>query len=331
MNFIEYLKNNNFKKIVLYHPVHQKTTGASYVAGYLENLDFTIKTTPKNLENFDVILFSWSSWKDYQYLKNLPQRKTIIIGGNIPTQFIDSAQKKVKKNYVFFQGDINGEIIKIEKNVISAFYCYKANITPKVKPFLKLDPAYHWGMVYSGRGCSWGKCTFCIDHEGKRLTEFCPQKIGKEVNRQFKAFYRCILLSCPCHTVDWLIEMEKHISDNRRIYYAMMRADQMKFSKLKKCRKVFMGMEYLSDPVLKRINKGYDVKRIFTAFEELLTMHIHIDTNFIIDLYQNEDEKSEHEENLLKMFDMSRLTSSKGTFSFYIGKLHEAELQDISW
>ncbi|MDD5435886.1 MAG: hypothetical protein PH343_10700 [Nitrospira sp.] len=276
----QYLNGN----VVLYCPDGTWFAAIPYLLSYIRPKIVKSLNVLQDI-NVGTVLFSWNfHWQKIDWVTHL--QKTIIIGG---PQVMHQESLPNLPNVLWFFGDVDGHL-------------EETRIIPDYSQTLADDPFTDLLGVYSGRGCPWGQCTFCDWSKGKKYRQFNPEYVASvvmEVNKYGKVAF----LSCPTHSVEWLLSMERHLPPGRR-YAAYVRADDSGWSKLSKARDLFVGTEYLSESVLKRIKKGITVSQIKTSIREILSNDVNVYTNVIEDLWQTPDEREEHYRNMDELLRM---------------------------
>lgn len=268
---------------IFFCPDGYSQTALSYVPIYL---DVPTARSEKDLYNADLVLFSWAfSWQDLSWVSRVG--KPVIIGGS----YVNASQRDalpVLDNVEYFYGDVDSED------------CQETRIMPDFRRTLEEDPYQDFLKVYSGMGCPWAKCTFCILHGNQRFKQFSPQYVASVVSTVAR-LGKLSGLSAQVHTVDWLCDLEKAIPENGRLYWSYVRAGDQGWHRLRKMRDAYIGSEYLSDSVLQRVRKGVSVTQIISDIETILAAGINVYTNIIEDLWQTPEEQEEHYNNLSRL------------------------------
>lgn len=244
------------------------------------------------LDSRMTVLFSWSySWQDIGWAKRL--ELPIIMGGK----------------HVELLG-IHGKLPSLPnvrywtQRLDAQEYPKGTHIIPNYKAFLETNRYKEWFMVHSGEGCYWRQCTFCNVDYPVPFIEFEPEWVAKAILEANK-YGKIAGLSGETHTVPWLEELESYLPEGRR-YDVYARADQQGWDRLSKVHKVFIGLEYLSDTVLARVQKGLTAKQIMEAILEIQALGANVESTVIIDLWEAEDEREEHYQNTMKLLHASR-------------------------
>lgn len=236
------------------------------------------------------ILFSWTySRQDVGWIKrvNCP----VIVGGKQVELLAFNRLLPNFENVNWWLGRLEG--MGIEPYIIPNYECLLAK-----------KPTPEWLFVYSGDGCYWRKCTFCNVEYLPPYKQFNPKYVAKVVSLANK-YGKIGHLSAQSHTVSWLEEMEENLPAGRW-YGAFARADQYNWNRLKKANIIFIGLEYLSDSVLKRVNKGVTVQQIIDTIVEIQSLGINVASTTILDLWQHEEEREEHYQNTLRLIQATR-------------------------
>jgi hypothetical protein len=311
------IRNYIGNKPALYCPDGLYNGAFPYIISYLNpKVIQSIKELPGS---YSSILFSWSySWQDVGWLKriNLP----LIVGGK-------HAELLAFKDNLPISNCINWWLGRLEGMGNEPF------IMPDYEFLLKERPTVEWLIVYSGEGCYWRKCTFCNVDYPFPYKQFNPQYVAKVVSLANK-YGKIGRLSGETHTVPWLEEMESYLPSGRW-YDAYARADQKDWQRLKKANKIFIGLECLSDSVLRRAKKGVTAKQIMDTILEIQSLGINVESTVILDLWQHEEEREEHYQNTLKLLTATRRAGLRaGTFTLMetkytpINKNHYIVMED---
>lgn len=257
-----------------------------YIKAYFRNIPIT--SDINECKNYSTILFSWAFfWEDLSWIHKLNNKK-IIIGGRAVKCLAIKNKLSFFQNVEYFPFDIDYPEYK------------ETRIVPDYSTILKNDPNIDYLQVYSGNGCPWNKCTFCNWGEGiSKYVQFSPEYIANIINHVSR-YGKISELSCPVHKVDWLRELESFLPSGK-FYYAYVSAKDRNWDKLKKARVLFVGSEYLSNKVLKRIQKEANVREIIDSICSILSSGIEVVTNIIEDLTENPKEILEHTENKKKL------------------------------
>jgi len=274
---------------ILFWPDSLPYGSIPYIIGYLHP---KIVTDIKDLNNADTILFSWSNaWQNIAWTKNINQ--SIIMGG-----------KHVQLLHYYNKLPDIPNISYWLKHIDAGENPYETRVIPDYAPLLQYHPYCDYLMVHSGEGCYWAKCTFCNLHCNESYQQFSAEYVAKCVVRANK-HGKAGGLSCNVHTISWLEELESHLPDWSR-YEAYIRPDQKGWHRLKCLRKVFIGLEYLSNSVLERVKKGVSVKQITDSILEAQSNGIDVESIVIVDLWETERERREHYQNTLDLLKSTR-------------------------
>ena len=293
---IRYLRK---ERTVLYCPDGMKHGSIPYVVAYLKpRIVYSIKDIQPN----EIVLFSWSyCYQDIGWIFDI--NNPIIIGGkHIETLYQAGISLELPRTSFWLKR------IDIHEN------SHSTTIVPDFKTWVEYDPFVEWCMVYSGEGCYWGKCTFCNVNYDVPYVQFEPSIVAKAIIEANK-YGKIAGLSGEAHTVKWLIELESYLPSGSS-YDVYCRADQADWKNLKKCHQIFIGLEYLSNSVLRRIKKGVTAERIMDTITEIQSCGIDVESVIIIDLFENEDEIYEHSTNVIKLLKQTKRAGYKaGRFS----------------
>jgi len=282
MNDIRELRG---QRLALYCFGNRLNGAYPYIISYLNP---KIETDINKLNKYDYVLFSWSyCWQDIGWVDKV--KIPIIIGGK-HAELLNIHDKLPRLG-----GHIEYWTKRLDE-VESPRWC---KIIPNYKITLRLNPYCEWLMVYSGDGCYWRKCTFCNVDYPYPYTQFQPEYVA-EVIKLANSYGKIAGLSGESHTVAWLRAVESYLSPNNR-YDVYCRADQEGWQDLHNANKIFIGLEYLSDSVLRRVKKGVSAQQIMETILEIQSLGINVESTVIIDLWETEDEREEHYGNIRKL------------------------------
>lgn len=274
-------------KTAFYSPDGLHSGAPPYVASYLKPQ--IVKSIKGLAHSTSSVLFAWSeSRQDMGWVKRV--EPPVIIGGKHAELLAFNGLLPNFENVNWWLSRLEG--------------MEEPHIMPNYEIVLAERPTVGWLVVYSGDGCYWKKCTFCNNEYLPPYKEFNPQYVAKVVSSVNK-YGKIALLSGNSHTVPWLEEMESNLPKGCW-YDVAARADEKNWHHLKKVNSVFIGLEYLSDSVLKRINKGETVQQIMDTIIEIQALGINVESMVILDLWKHEDEREEHYQNTLKLIQATR-------------------------
>jgi len=241
------------------------------------------------------LLFSWTySWQDIGWLQRINQ--PTIVGGKHAELLALYDKLPNFENVYWWLGRLEG----MEN---------EPYILPNYEIILTERPTAEWLIVYSGEGCYWRKCTFCNVDYPFPYRQFAPEYVAKVVSLANK-YGKIGGLSGETHTVSWLEEMESYLPKGRW-YDSYARADQKDWHRITKANKIFIGLECLSDSVLKRVKKGVTAQQIMDTIIEIQSLGMNVESIAIIDLWETEEEKEEHYQNTLKLLHATRRAGLK--------------------
>lgn len=270
-----------------------------YIASYLNP---TIITRQDELKIADTILYSWTySWQDIGWLSETAN--PVIVGGK--------HLEMLHQNHVLPELGTN---IIASTGALDAGEHQDFNVVPDYSVTLRYNPYVSYLMVYSGDGCYWKRCTFCKiahDYPHIKYKQFDPSYVASVI-RLANSYGKVAGLSCDCHTVRWLVDLESYLP-NDCMYDSYCRADQEGWSRLRKVGTIFIGTDYLSESVLKRVDKGIGVEQLLSTIWEIQSLGINVETMFINDLWQQPDEREEHYQNTIRLLSTSRRLKGKLT------------------
>lgn len=273
------------KRLGLYVPDNRYNGAYPYIISYL---GADIVKDIRALEKYDICLFSWSyCWQDIGWVEKVAI--PIIIGGKHAELLSIHGKLPQLGNHVKFYTD------RLDK----AEHPRWCKIIPDYTLTLKMNPYVEWLLVYSGDGCYWRKCTFCNVDYPYPYCQFQPEYVA-QVIKLANSYGKIAGLSGETHTVSWLRGVESYLSPENR-YDVYCRADQNGWKDLKNANKIFIGLEYLSDSVLNRVKKGVTAKQIMETIIEIQSLGINVESTVIVDLWETEDEREEHYENIRQL------------------------------
>lgn len=255
-----------------------------YVVGYL---NVGTGDSLNQLVAAEGILFSWThAWQSLAWTKRTNQ--PVIVGGKHAQLLHKHGNLPALPNVHYWIGNVDEGENGLQTRVVPDYHLA-----------LKANPFCDWLMVHSGEGCSWGRCTFCTLHDGEEYVQFDPQYVAQIVllaNDHGKAAG----LSANMHSLEWLEEMERYLPAGRR-YDAYVRGDRTDWSRLTKARRLFIGLEYLSESVLQRVRKGLTSRQIMDSIIAAQQSGVDIESIVIVDLWQTKEEQHEHYTNVLEL------------------------------
>lgn len=279
------------KTPVLYCPDGLYNGAFPYIASYLQ------PQIVKSLSglNCSSLLFSWTySWQDVGWLQRINQ--PVIVGGKHAELLAFNGKLPDLENVNWWLGRLEG----MEN---------EPHILPNYEAILTERPTVEWLIVYSGEGCYWRKCTFCNVDYPFPYKQFNPEYVAKVISLANK-YGKIAGLSGETHTVSWLEEMESNLPRGRW-YDAYARADQKDWHRITKANKIFIGLEYLSESVLRRVHKGVTVQQITDTILEIQALGMNVESTVILDLWENEEEREEHYQNTLNLLQATRRAGLK--------------------
>jgi len=302
------------KNILKYEDVMEKVLNKNRII-YVPNVEIYHTAIPylislfnasltRNLTNVDknkdIILYNFTfPWQSFEWINILKKEQEIIIGGIGTILFKEKLPKK-DNVYIYTK-----KLPIIEHKII-----------PDYKAIIDYNPFIEFLMVYSGDGCHWSKCKFCYYRNNERIEE--NTKYVSECILSVNRSNKLAGLSCPCHSLEWLLELEKKLpKDDSRRYWAYVRATDG-LDLLKHSLDLYIGSEYLSDSVLNRINKGLSSDLIMSTILKVLKSGTNVWTNIIEDLYNTDDELKEHHRNKLVLLEKARDIFSSGGGRLYM-------------
>jgi len=154
--------------------------------------------------------------------------------------------------------------------------------------------------IDSGKGCDYGKCTFCnVPYLFPKHVEIEPKIVARSAAIAYDNGYSPVL-TCPSHSKEWL---KAFAAEGVPMWSAFIRANRLNgnsgYLKRGGLHCAMVGAEYLSDAVLSRMQKGIFVSDIFRAAISAINNGIHLRLFFMSGFPNiSKDEKLEHLENL---------------------------------
>jgi len=251
---------------------------------------------PNYATEFDVILYSALFSPDIliQGRHAINQKKyhpnCVSIIGGVAISCLNSRQLSVIKeifDYVCTGYDVDylvtKVIEKIDKHETNSKDRHIKTRNPvRIQPNYELIETNPFVTVYSGHGCSWGKCRFCSDSSNLSNLRYyfrSPFEVAHDFEKisRSNSTIRDVMLSSDSFTQNDLLTLASCLK-RRKLnlpYNIMLRGENWVSEKMGEllqesgCTDVFIGAEALNDGMLEILNKGLNTEIIIGAIKTL--------------------------------------------------------------
>lgn len=306
-NVIDYIRENNILNIGFTSKFHQ------WVPSSL--LSFYIK---KKLPNVNIISGGWTnSEAAYNFMKLNPQIDFAIWGeGEIPLTELTRNLINKKNNFnqisrLIYRDKVNNTLIKTLNDNLDSYTDFKSNYCiPNYEDYFKVSTDIIKTdevllPIERGRGCNWNKCSFCYLSQGYKFrcksTHLLISEIKELINRYniYNFFFTDNdVIGSDIKEFDLFLDQLIKLKEEFPLFRIKMAEiiskgvsrEIIKKMNLAGFYSVQVGLESISDDLLKDINKKQNIIDNFFFIKNAINNHILIKgANIIIETPNEND------------------------------------------